>query len=454
MSLRARLTAGLLAVTGAGLLIMGLVSSLVLRGYLMHRLDAQLEAARDRAVARLLRPGLPAEGVAPARYIVISIRRDGQVRTLSGDDPEPSATADRVRRLGLPALTERADTGRPFDLGGTRAIARTNRALGPSRAGTVVVVAAPLSDIDAAVRRLVITELLTGAALVALLALVARRLIRRGLAPLDRMASTAQAVATGGDLRARMTPDRPGSEVGRLAAAINVMLDRIAEAFAARARSEARIRDFAADASHELRTPLTTIQGYAELYRHGALDDLPDAMRRIEDEAARMSRLVGELLELARLDRGAALELSPVDLAALVRDAVAGAQSLDQGHPVALETPETLVVAVDEARIRQILANLLANVRAHTPAGTPAVVRISRTPSAVALEVCDKGPGMSAEDAGRAFDRFHRAAQTSGGGSGLGLAIVDAIARAHGGRVALRSSPEEGTRVLVELPPS
>ena len=111
------------------------------------------------------------------------------------------------------------------------------------------------------------------------------------------------------------------------ASAINTMLDRIQQAFGARLRSEQKVRQFAADASHELRTPLTTIRGYAELYRQGALgpDQLPDAMRRIEQEAQRMSTLVAELLELARLDRTSSLDLTETDLAGLVRDAAADA---------------------------------------------------------------------------------------------------------------------------------
>jgi two-component system, OmpR family, sensor kinase len=465
VSLHTRLTAGLLAVTGLGLLVMGAVSALVLRGYLMERVDDQLVGARDRAVLRLVRPGLPAEGVAPARYVVLVVQRDGQIRTVSGDDPDPADARAAAARMGRAGLAERADAG-PFDLGDTRAVARVQR-------NGVVVVAAPLADIEAAVRRLVLAELVTGAALVVLLALAGRWLTRRGLAPLDRMAATAHAISTGGDLRARMPPAH--GEAGRLAAAINVMLDRIAEAFAARARSEARVRDFAADASHELRTPLTTIQGYAELYRHGALDDLPDAMRRIEEEAHRMSGLVTELLELARLDRGGALHPAPVDLAQLARDAVADTRTLDPAHPVTLEAPDTLVAVVDEARVRQILANLLGNVRAHTPPGTAATVTVAESATAIVLEVSDTGPGMSPADAARAFNRFHRALppstnstgstadtgsrggtggadQETDGGAGLGLAIVEAIARAHGGRALLRAAPGAGTVVRVEFP--
>ena len=191
------------------------------------------------------------------------------------------------------------------------------------------------------------------------------------------------------------------------------MLDRIQQAFGARLRSEQKVRQFAADASHELRTPLTTIRGYAELYRAGALGpgELPNAMRRIEQEADRMSMLVAELLELARLDRTSSLDLTETDLAGLARDAVADARAVEPDREVTAQVPPSLVVTADEPRIRQVLANLLGNVRAHTPPGTPATVRLYPEGQGAVLEVSDAGPGMSEQDASRAFDRFHRGAR-------------------------------------------
>jgi two-component system OmpR family sensor kinase len=265
------------------------------------------------------------------------------------------------------------------------------------------------------------------------------------------------------------------------------MLDRIQQAFGARLRSEHKVRQFAADASHELRTPLTTIRGYAELYRQGALGDseLPDAMRRIEQEARRMGTLVAELLELARLDRSSSLDITETDLSVLVRDAVADARAVEPARPVRAEAPDCLVAAVDEARIRQVLANLLGNVREHTPVDTATAVRLAQVRGGVVLEVADAGPGMAASDAVRAFDRFYRGAEqhddgpvpgpavgygsgsaraasphsvngngdsAESGGSGLGLAIVAAIAQAHGGQATLESAPGHGTRVRVWLP--
>jgi two-component system OmpR family sensor kinase len=328
----------------------------------------------------------------------------------------------------------------------------------------VLVVARPVGAVGAQVGGIIIAELITGGALILLLAVSGRWLIGRGLAPLTQMASTAQQITSRGDLTARMPEADDSTEVGRLGGAINAMLDRIQQAFGARWRSEQKVRQFAADASHELRTPLTTIRGYAELYRQGALgpDQLPDAMRRIEQESQRMSTLVAELLELARLDRTSSLDLAETDLALLVRDAAADASAVEPSRPVTAEAPDRLIAVVDEARIRQVLANLLGNVREHTPPGTPVAVRLAPVRDGAVLEVADAGPGMPAEDAARAFDRFHRGADRTGreddddagqgAGSGLGLSIVQAIAAAHGGQAVLESQPGYGTRVRIWLP--
>ena len=324
----------------------------------------------------------------------------------------------------------------------------------------VLVVARPVSAVTGQVGAIVIVELITGGALILLLAVSGRWLIGRGLAPLNQMARTAQQITSRGDLTARMPDADDSTEVGQLGGAINAMLDRIQQAFGARWRSEQKVRQFAADASHELRTPLTTIRGYAELYRQGALgpDQLPDAMRRIEQESQRMSTLVAELLELARLDRTSSLDLADTDLSVLVRDAAADARAVEPGRPVTAEAPDRLIAVVDEARIRQVLASLLGNVREHTPPATPVAVRLAPVRGGAVLEVADAGPGMSQEDAARAFDRFHRGADRPGSedgrgaGSGLGLSIVQAIAAAHGGQAVLESRAGYGTRVRIWLP--
>jgi two-component system, OmpR family, sensor kinase len=485
LSLRARLVILLIAVTAAFLLIMGGVTTVVLSRRLSQQFTSDLIAYAARKPQDL---SDAAGGYLAAAF---SIRVPGQSVLFT-----QGAQGRELQQLinGTPRPELRQDfTHQPFTLvlpDGTklRAVARLGLSfrvpggLPPGR--VLIVVARPVTDLAAQVHTVILTELITGGALILLLALGGRWLIGRGLAPLSEMAGTAQRITTQGDLAARMPDADDHTEVGRLGAAINTMLDRIQQAFGARLRSEQMVRQFAADASHELRTPLTTIRGYAELYRQGALesDQLPDAMRRIEQEAKRMGTLVAELLELARLDRTSSLDITETDLAACVRDAVADARAVEPARPVRAEAPDSLIAAVDEARIRQVLANLLGNVREHTPVTTPTVVRLAQVRGGVVLEVADAGPGMDPGDAARAFDRFYRGAErprgepghgqpgsargvtTNGavtgdgevggesGGSGLGLAIVAAIAQAHGGQAALESAPGQGTRVRVWLP--
>jgi two-component system OmpR family sensor kinase len=239
------------------------------------------------------------------------------------------------------------------------------------------------------------------------------------------------------------------------------MLAQIETAFAERAASEDRLRRFVADASHELRTPLTAIRGYAELFRRGAAErpeDLARAMRRIEDEAARMGLLVEDLLLLARLDQGRPLERGPVDLVAVAGDALADLSAIAPDRPVTFEHPETLVVSGDEARLRQVAGNLLANARVHTPEGTGVHVRVRSYDAQAILEVADEGPGLPPGEEGLVFERFYRAdaARTrtrESQGTGLGLSIVAAIVAAHGGSVHAGSPPSgRGAYFMVALP--
>jgi two-component system OmpR family sensor kinase len=236
------------------------------------------------------------------------------------------------------------------------------------------------------------------------------------------------------------------------------MMTKIEDAFDERAASEARLRQFIADASHELRTPVTTIRGYAELYRSGGLDDpeeLAQAMRRTEQESLRMGSLVEDLLLLARLDQGRALETGAVDLGVLAVDAVSDARAVDPARPVTAAVAEGVAVEGDEGRLRQVVANLVGNALVHTPPGTPVQVTVTRKGSDAVLEVHDDGPGMAEPVAARAFERFYRAdpaRSRHAGGSGLGLSIVRAIVRAHGGTVGIVTGDGQGTTVRVALP--
>jgi two-component system OmpR family sensor kinase len=458
LSLRARMLILLIAVTAIFLLIMGAVTTAVLSKRVSNVFTADLIAEATRSPAKLAdnTDGYLAAAVSVRTGQIVQITPGQQTTALGAALSELSLAEYRAQFAHQPA-TIRTTGGEKV-----RAVARVipytelvNAGFNAPLGRYILVVAHSGNAVNSQVGAVVVAEVITGGGLLALLAIGGWWLIGRGLEPLDEMASTAKDITSRGDLTARVADADDRTEVGRLGSAINTMLDRIQQAFGARLRSEQKVREFAADASHELRTPLTTIRGYAELYRQGALgpDQLPNAMRRIEQEAQRMSTLVAELLELARLDRTSSLDLAETDLAGVVRDAVADAAAVEPERPVRAE-----------ARIRQVLANLLGNVRAHTPVTTPVAVRLGALTGGVLLEVADAGPGMSAEDAARAFDRFHRATEQSnggeeraasnggGGGSGLGLSIVQAIARAHGGQATLESWPGHGTRVRIWLP--
>jgi len=467
LSLRSRLLAGLITVTALFLIIMGMVTTVVLGNSEQSQFNSDLsltarikltEVADLTGGYAVVYINLPTRKVgvlspssaatAELQALIGDLLANGGARRYFGREGHPQRILFGISLPDYPPLTAIWRQILPNE-------AQHNQSLVPP--GTsILLIARPSSAVSNEVRGLVAAELITGAILLALLAVGGRWLISRGLAPLDRMASTADVITSRGDLTARMPDPGDHAEAGRLAGAINTMLDRIQQAFRARWDSEQKVRQFAADASHELRTPLTTIRGYAELYRQGALgeDRLPNAMRRIEQEADRMSSLVAELLELARLDRDSSLDLTETDLSALVADAVEDARAVEPGRPVRASTPASLVVVADEPRIRQVLANLLGNVREHTAQDTPVAVRLSEAGQGALLEVTDSGQGMDPEAAARAFDRFYRGGHNGndGHGSGLGLSIVQAIAAAHGGHAMLRSAVGVGTSVQVWIP--
>jgi two-component system OmpR family sensor kinase len=244
----------------------------------------------------------------------------------------------------------------------------------------------------------------------------------------------------------------------RRATALNGMLTRVEASVAERDAAAAAMRRFFSDASHELRTPLASLRANAELYQQGALPRRPqvdEAMRRIVLEAQRMSRLVDDMLHLARLDQLAEPDHEPVGVRGLVEDSVKAASIADPLR-VYLAAPTTsdeeLTVHGDSELLRRALDNLLANVRTHTPPGTTATVSVLGGDDGLTIEVNDDGPGVPEDDLPRIFDRFYRAnAPVRRPGSGLGLAIVAEIAAAHGGTVRASASEPHGLSIAVTV---
>jgi signal transduction histidine kinase len=477
-----RLISAMLALVALGLTLTGAFGVRLLRGYLVDRVDEQLADAVHLLVGGDDMTGLePQPPQIPSQFHVAIIDRNG--RTV---DAWQSALSDSVPNLPELSPTETADrAGEPFTVdaeggdGSWRAVALP----AANRSGSVVI-ATSLDEVDATVNRLVHIDLIVGLAVLAGLAVVGISMVRTALRPLAEIEITAAAIGRG-DLARRVPDHHPGTEMGRLSRALNAMLEQIERAFRAQAasearsrRSEERMRRFVADASHELRTPLTSIRGFAELHRQGAVTDpaeVSDLLGRIEDEAKRMGLLVDDLLLLARLDQQRPLQRAPVDLREVGLSAVEAARAAapDREITFAVEAGDAsggdglgggngaLVVPGDEARLHQVVTNLLDNALAYSSPGTPIAVRAGSARrdgrELASIEVVDEGPGLTAEQSERVFERFYRtdaARSRARGGTGLGLSIVAAITRAHGGTVEVDSAPAEGATFRVLLPRS
>ena len=332
--------------------------------------------------------------------------------------------------------------------------------------GTTVVVGVPLSGVETTVNELVAIEAVVTVAGLIASGFLSFALIRLSLRPLDRVTATAARISRlpldrgeVGELVRVPEADTDGrTEAGQVGAALNRMIDHVSNALTARHASETRVRRFVADASHELRTPLASIGGYAELTRRGRETVPPDtayALSRIESEAGRMTRLVEDLLLLARLDAGRPLEQEQVDLSPLIVDAVRDAHAAVPDHRWQVDLPDDPVtVDGDPGRLHQVLVNLLANAGKHTPAGTTVTASASHADGGCVLRIADDGPGIPPELLPTVFERFARGDHSrsrAAGSTGLGLAIVAAVVASHRGTVELTSVPG-ATVFTVRLP--
>ena len=459
MSLRRRLVLGFLVVAVA-LVAGGVFLAVTMRQALIDRVDQQLAAVRpDRfGFGQIENPARLSEYYFATLDADRQIVRSSQATLATADEPPPASAA--LSALALDATNGATAVGTvPREDGhGSSYRVRITRSPVPDLANGYFVVAQSLRDVDRTFRRIVIAESITALAVLATLAVVAEWVLRQGVRPLDDIAATADAIA-GGDLSRRVaTTKSPLTEAGRVGIAFNRMLGQIEDDIRQRKETEQRLKRFIADASHELRTPLTSIRGYADLWRQGGLPDgvaRDDAMRRVEDESARMGRLVDDLLLLARLDEGIPLASNLVDLSKLASECVTDARVVDPERTITLAGASPVEVVGDEDRLRQVISNLIVNARTHTPAKAAIHVRTARTGTEAIVEVRDEGSGMDAATAARVFDRFYRAdpaRSRSQGGSGLGLAIVAAIVSSHRGTVAVDTAPGRGARFVVALP--
>jgi two-component system, OmpR family, sensor kinase len=470
-SLRARLIAGLLALTVVGLVIAGTVTYVEQRSFLFNRVDQQAVAAAPAMAHQLdergYRPadaddrGFPAGPRGGPRPDNVNLPPGtyGQRRTPTGKVLGSTSISYGQPVPPAPRIPANLKVGEHITVDSVKPSGPRYRVVASRDpvGSAITVVAIPLRDVDQTLHRLLWVEGLVIAGVLLALAVTALALVRLGLRPLDRMATVAGEIAAG-RLNKRVEPATEKTEVGRLGLALNRMLERLERAFAERKASEDRLRRFLADASHELRTPLASIRGYAELFHMGAADDpeaLDTSMRRIEEESRRMGELVEDMLTLARLDELREPAHEPVDLKQITSDAVADARAIAPERAIEVQTEGPGFVSGDPQQLRQVTANLLRNALVHTPAGTAIDVSVDGDEANVTLAVRDHGRGLPPGDPSQLFQRFWRAegGRARGrGGAGLGLAIVKEIVTAHGGVVEAGNAEDGGARFVVRLP--
>lgn len=347
--------------------------------------------------------------------------------------------------------------------------------------GTIVVVGIPTTEAGRARLGLLLLQVGTSLTLLLILALLSRRLVGVGLRPLAHMEQAAERIADG-DLTHRVEPSGPQTEISRLGAALNRMLEEIEEAFEAEAESQRRLmaseqklRRFVADASHEMRTPLTSIRGYAQLLRRDRIakdEERTEAAGRIEDQATRLASLVDDLLLLARLDSEASFRSEIVAIEELAGQVVDDARVVDPDRTISFEADEVSDtghegeerwdVRGDPEALTRVLTNLVANACRHTPPGSPVEVAIHGSEGddgqlQVVVDVVDHGDGIPPELRPDLFNRFFRADESrtrDRGGAGLGLAIVSGLVTAHNGRCEVLDTEGGGVTFRVVLPRS
>ncbi|RGE16737.1 HAMP domain-containing sensor histidine kinase [Leucobacter sp. wl10] len=484
VSLRAKITGVTVFILFLGLIVAGVGTMALLRPTLINNQTtelAQLRSDPTRALAPTADSGkLMREDVlyANQRYYVAILDAEGNLLYDNSGGSGPNAAENKERErarprlppqpLSLDVVVEKEQRNEFIPLtspNGTewRAIVSTVLDNKGQPSGTLLI-ASSTALITQAIASYIVIFTAFGIAVILLGAALTRLLVTATMLPLAEVEKTALEISRG-DYSKRIMVTSPHTEVGHLGESLNVMLDRLDGSLEDRARTIERMRRFIGDASHELRTPLVSVRGYAELYRMGALQDgeqIAQAMERIEKESIRMTSLVEDLLALARLDERRPLELAPLPLDRLARDAAldARAQAPDREVSV-IEDPAAPEVIGDEHRVRQLMTNLLGNAMRHTPPGSPIEIVVSSPPLAegrervARFEIVDHGEGIPEQIREKIFGRFWRADTSRNretGGSGLGLAIVKSIVDAHGGSVSVHETPGGGATFRVDLP--
>jgi signal transduction histidine kinase len=442
LSLRVRLLA--LGVTGVAMALA--LGSLVLYAVLTFTLSRNLDDsafASARGVAAMV-----GDDTVP-NPLPVSGSQVVQVVDGSGAVVSASMTADRLTPLLRPPELTKALAGERISVPGARAgLSGTLRAIavpsGPTSAAPSVIVAVPVDDIEQSQRILRNTLLLAYPPLVAIMALIAWRMIGSALRPVETLRSGAARIS-GSDQDERLAVPETADEIRALALTLNDMLDRLAA-------SRGRQRAFVADAAHELRSPLTSMRTQLEVAQH--LGEGGELTEDLLADVARLSTLVEDLLLLARA--GSDTRNPPVreyvDVRALL---VATAERYSGSRvPVSVTQGQPVYANVNSEELRRALSNLVDNAVRH--AGSNVVLEVHAAGGSVVLTVVDDGPGIPAEERDRVFERFARlddARDRDAGGTGLGLAIVKELLRRSDGSISLQDTPSgHGLTATLHLP--
>jgi heavy metal sensor kinase len=296
--------------------------------------------------------------------------------------------------------------------------------------------------------RLQWTLLLTGLGMVSLSLLIGVWYTPSSLKNLNEISSVALQITRADDLGRRLPDSGKNDEISRMTRALNITLERLEKLF----RTQQR---FLADISHELRTPLTTVRGNVDLMRRMGESD-PESLDAMKEELERMSRLVGDLLFLARADSGGLpIQKAEVELDTAFLDVYRQVHRLPKRVAIELEEVDQMKVMGDVDRLKQVILILVDNAIKYTPAGGKVTLSLSQADGLATIRVSDTGVGIPAADLPFIFDRFYRvdkARTRAMGGSGLGLSIAKWVAEAHGGQIRVTSKVDEGTTFSVILP--
>jgi len=318
----------------------------------------------------------------------------------------------------------------------------------PRPAGSVIIFFYPAQAIEDGLTQLWRLLTAAGFAVILLGAVAANLIARRVLRPVAVAGLAAQLMAKG-DLSIRL-PIESDDEIGRWAEAFNQMATSLEQKVTALQEAQQRERRFVADVSHELRTPITALVNEAAvLEKH--LHALPDPARQVGDmlvgDVDRMRRLVEDLLEISRLEAGAPIDVSVVEVRPFLDAIVAERHPGARLRVVGFEDR----ISVDRRALERIVGNLLDNARIHA-SGAPTIITVSAEAGVMHIEFADEGPGVADSDLDRLFDRFYKSDGAGRGGSGLGLAIAQQYARHLGGDLTVRRGIERGLVFEVTVP--